>query len=212
MSVKFAMVWMVAGLAVVFTCAFLAGMRHAREQGIKRENATLTRELVNARAAAKALHELALSIQAEHVASVARLNAIAHDFEVSREQQQQQLSRQHAALSALLTKRPDLDTPAGADVLRHWQASNAGTGGDLTHTATAIDSSGIDAAVSTPADAGQRLLGEPDCEPRCSDRPLSPVPDDAPAPDRSDEDVGTNGATQLLHGAATRRDSSGAVR
>jgi len=212
MSVKFAMLWMVAGLAVVFTCAFLAGMRHAREQGVKRENTTLTRELVNARAAAKALHELALSIQAEYTASVVRLNAIAHDFEVSREQQQQQLSRQHAALSALLAKRPDLDVSAGADVLRHWKTSNAGTGGDLTNTASTADSGGIDAALSNAADAGQRSLGKPDCEPRCSDRPLPPVPDDAPALDRGDEDVGANGATQLLHGAATRRDSSGAVR
>jgi len=212
MSVKLSMVWIVAGLALHFTFAFLAGVRWERGQAAKRENAALTHQVNDARAAAKELHEMAVSIQAEHIASIERLNVIAHDFEVSREQQQQQFTRQRVALSALLAKRPDLDLPAGADILRHWQASNAGTGLDAADAASATDSGGIDAAVSDITDAGQRSLGEFDCEPRCCHGALPPVPDDAPAPDRGDEDVGNDGAAELLHGAHTRGDSGGAVR
>jgi len=209
---KFAMVWIVAGLAVLFTFAFFAGIRHEREQAVKRDNATLTRELSNARAAARELHELALSIQSEQVAGLERLNAIARDFEESREQYQTQFTRQRAALTVLLAKRPDLDLPAGADVLRHWEASNAGAGADSPDTAPAADAGGIDAALSNSADAGRGHLGEPDCEPRCGHGALPPVPDDAPAPDRSDEDVGADRATELLRGAHTRGTFSGGVR
>jgi len=212
MSLKLSMAWIVAGWALHFTFAFVMGMRYEREQAVRHDNAVLTRELSNARAAARELHELALSIQSEQVAGIERLNVIAHDFEVSREQQQIQFTRQRAALSALLAKRPDLDLPAGADVLRHWQTSNAGTGADIPDTAPTADAGGIDAAVSGITDAGQRSLGKPDCEPRCSDGALPPVPDDAPAPDRGDEDVGTHGATELLRGAQTRGNSGGVVR
>jgi len=209
MSLKLQLVWVVAGLALYFTFAFLAGVRHERDQAAKRENAVLTRELFNARAAARELHEMALSIQSEQVASIERLNAIASDFEESREQVQTHFTRQRAALSALLAKRPDLDTPAGADVLRHWTASNAGAGGDITDTAPAADAGRPDAAVSATADAGERPLVEPDCEPRCGDGAVSPVPDDAPAPDRGGERVGTHGEAELLRGTPTHGEPSG---
>jgi len=210
---KFSIVWVVAGLALHFTFAFLMGARHERDQAAKRENVALTRELLNARAAAKELHELALSIQSEQIAGIERLNAIAHDFEVSREQYQTHFNRQRAALSVLLAKRPDLDIPAGVDVLRHWTASNAGTSHTtVTDTAPAADSGGTDAAVSNPADTGERPLDEFDCEPRCGDGALPPVPDDAPAPDRSDEGGATERATQLLRGAPTHGASGGDVR
>jgi len=212
MSMKLSMVWIVAGLALHFTFAFLAGVRWERGQAAKRENAALTQQVNEARAAARELHEMAVSIQAEYVASVERLNAIASDFEVSREQQQIHFTRQRAALSALLAKRPDLDISAGADVLRHWQASNAGTGLDAADAASATDSGGIDATVSDITDAGQRPLDESDCEPRCSHGALPPVPDDAPAPDRGNEDMGANSATELLRGAHTRGAPSGDVR
>jgi len=205
-------VWIVAGLAIFFTFAFFAGIRHEREQAARRENVVLTRELVNARTAVKELHEMALSIQAEHIASIERLNAIANDFEVSREQQQIHFTRQRAALTALLAKRPDLDVSAGADILRHWETSNAGAGGDITDAATAADSCGTDATVSTPADAGQRSLGESDCEPRCGDGALPLVPDDAIPPDRGGESVGADSTTELLRGAHTRGDSGGEMR
>jgi len=212
MSVKFQLAWVVVGLVLYFTFAFLAGVRHERDQAAKRENAVLTRELFNARAAARELHEMALSIQSEQVAGLERLNAIARDFEESREQYQTQFPRQRAALTVLLAKRPDLDLPAGADVLRHWQASNTGTGGDAADTAPAADAGGIDAALSNSADAGRGHLGEPDCEPRCGHGALPPVPDTAPAPDRSGQGVGADRATELLRGAQTRTDSGGGMR
>jgi len=212
MSVKVSMLWIVAGLALHFAFAFLAGVRYERGQAAKRENAALTGALLDARAAVKDLHEMALSIQGEHIASLERLNAIAADFEVSRERHNQYFNHQRAALSALLAKRPDLDTPAGADVLRHWQASNTGANLDASDTAPAADTGKADAAVSTPADAGERPLVEPDCKPRCSDTVLPPVPDAAPVLDRGGEDVGTNGEAQLLRGAHTRGDTDGHVR
>jgi len=212
MSLKVSMLWIVAGLALHFAFAFLAGVRYERGQAAQRENAALTGALLDARAAVNDLHEMALSIQSENIASLERLNAIAADFEVSRERHNQYFNRQRAALSALLAKRPDLDTPAGADVLRHWQASNAGAGLAAPDAAPAADTGKADAAVSTPADAGQRPLVEPDCKPRCRHPVLPPVPDDAPILDRSDGDVGANGAAQLLRGAHTRGDSNGNVR
>jgi len=212
MSLKLSMVWIVAGLALHFTFAFVMGIRHERGQAAKRDNATLTRELLSARAAARELHEMALSIQSEQVAGLERLNAIAHDFEVSREQYQTQFTRQRAALSRLLEKRPDLDISAGADVLRHWQTSNAGTGADIPDTAPAADAGGTDAAMSGITDAGQRSLGEFDCEPRCGDGALPPVPDDAVAPDRSNESVGADREAELLRGAHTHGNSGGGMR
>jgi len=212
MSVKVSMVWIVAGLALHFTFAFLAGVRWERGQAAKRENAALTQQVNEARAAARELHEVAVSIQAEHIASIERLNAIAHDFEVSREQQQIHFTHQRAALSALLAKRPDLDTPAGVDVLRHWQASNAGTGLDATDTTPATDTGGIDATVPEITDARGRDLGESDCQSRCGHSALPPVPGDAAALDRGDGNVGVHDEAGLLHGAQTNGKRGGDMR
>jgi len=211
MSLKFSIVWGVAGLALHFALAFLMGVRHERGQAAKRENATLIRELSNARAAAKEVHEIALTIQTEHIASVERLNAIASDFENSRERHTQHFNRQRAALSRLLEHRPDLESPVGADVLRHWQTSNAGAGVDAADDSPTSGTGGIDAAVSPPADAGRDELGGVDCEPRCSHGAVSPVPDHAAAPDRGDEHVGTHGEAALLRGAQTRGPHGGGV-
>jgi len=191
---------------------FWLGMRWERGTSAQRENAALIQQLEAARAASRELHEMALSIQSEHIASIERLNAIASDFEESRERHTQHFTRQRVALSALLAQRPDLDTPAGADVLRHWETSNAGTGGDAADAAPAADAGGIDAAVSGAADAGQRPLGEFDCEPRCGDGALPPVPDAAPAPDRGGEDVGAERAATLVRSNATRRAGDGGMR
>jgi len=213
MSLKFSLLWVVAALALYFTFSFLMGMRFERERGVMRDNATLTRELFETRAAAQELRELALSIQIEHIASIERLNAIAADFEVSREQQQTHFARQRAALAVLLAKRPDLDVPVGADVMRHWQASNAG--GDATgvsDTPPAAGSGGIDAAVSTVADAGGGDLGEFDCEPRCGYGALSPVPDDAAPLDRSDGCVGAGGTADVVCGDEAGRATDGDMR
>jgi len=51
MSVKVSMLWIVAGLALHFAFAFLAGVRYERGQAAKRENAALTGALLDARAA-----------------------------------------------------------------------------------------------------------------------------------------------------------------
>jgi len=212
MSLKFSIAWVVAGLALHFTFAFLMGMRHERGQAAQRDNATLTRELSNARAAARELHELALSIQSEQVAGLERLNAIARDFEESREQYQTHFNRQRAALSRLLANRPDLDTPAGADVLRHWTASNAGTGLDTAGAAPAANPGGPDATLPVITDAGGRELGEFACEPRCGDGALPPVPDDAAAFDRSNDGVGTHSEANLLRADKARRAHSGDMR
>jgi len=206
MSLKFSIAWVVAGLAMHFTFAFLMGVRHERDQAVRRENAALAQQVHETRAAARELQEMALTIQAEQVAGLERLNAIASDFEVSREQYQTHFIRQRGALAALLSKRPDLESPAGADVLRHWTASNAGADTEPPDPAPAANSGGVDAAVPDITDAGRGHLGEPACEPRCGDSPLPPVPGDAHIFDRSGTGAGAHGEAELLRAGAPRGD------
>jgi len=212
MSLKLSLLWILAGLALHFAFAFSMGAGWERGRAAKRENAMLSRQLDGTRAAAKDLHALAVSIQAEQLAGIERLNAIARDFEDSREQQQTHFTRQRTALAALLATRPDLGTSAGADVLRHWRASNAGAGYALADPAPAADPGQSDAAVSTAADAGGGHLGGIIGEPRCSDGALSPVPDDARPLDRVGGRVGTGGAADMVCGDETGRTDGGGVR
>ena len=64
-----------------------------------------------------------------------RMGAIAQQLETDREANRRFEQQQRAQLAQLLEARPDLrNVRVGADLLRHWQQSNAGSAGATTAT------------------------------------------------------------------------------
>jgi len=195
----------------VFWCSILVyaglwfwlGTRWEKGRTAQRTVIALEQHIESARAATRDLHAMALSLQADHIASIERLNAIAIDWELSREQQHTQFTRQRAALAALLVSRPDLDGHAGVNILRHWQASNTGDNDtDNSGDAPAADPAGVIESLPGAAGSGRRPLGESDCESRCGDGAISPVPVETPLSHPGGADVGAGGDTGVLRGAA----------
>lgn len=78
-----------------------------------------------------------------------RMGAIAQQLETDREANRRFEQQQRAQLAQLLDARPDLrNVRVGADLLRHWQQSNAGSAGAAT-AATASPASQPAHAVPT---------------------------------------------------------------
>lgn len=77
---------------------------------------------------AKQLQEHAVDMALAYQQAAERMGAIAQQLETDREANRQFEQAQRKELAQLLAARPDLrDVRIGADLLRHWQASNAGT-------------------------------------------------------------------------------------
>lgn len=139
------------------------GVRWQQGATAVRDNAHLRADLEQMRAAAADLRKAQAQLVEEYTAAVARQNAIAEQLEQDREQNRDHYERQRAGLEALLERRPDLSSGAGADVLCHWRRANAGP---TAGSAAAGPECDPDAELPRPAAAAGRSLGHADRKPR----------------------------------------------
>jgi hypothetical protein len=99
-----------------------------------------------------------------------RMGAIASQLENTHALNRAFSAQQRKELDSLLRRNPDLArVDVGADLLRHWNASNQGAGG-RTEPAAPASRQQPEAALPTAAGSSGRPAGQPAGKPRRSDR------------------------------------------
>lgn len=112
--------------------------------------------------AAQALRQQATEQASAYAQASTRLNAIAQGLEEYRETNRQFEQQQRDALAALLAARPDVrDVRVGAELLRHWQQSNAGPAAAGTATASGQLAQPMPTASTASGRQSAHAVGQP---------------------------------------------------
>lgn len=184
-----------------------AGWKLRGASAVAAENVRLRADAAALQQAAQALRQRAVDSAARHDAAAARMSAIANQWETDRETNRLYFEGQRQALARLLDDRPDLRTGrAGADVLRHWRAANAGpaAGGPVAPAPGEPD-----AAVPEPAAAVRRPLGNADRQPRRRRGALPRLPGAAASAERRGARVAADGLGLVLRRGEAGRHRGG---
>lgn len=200
------------GLLLVVTAALAgwAGSRWATGNAAIDKAAEQTRQLQVLSNQISDLADTASKITADYAAATRRLNAIAEAQEANRAQIHATAGKQQQALAALLSARRDLaDVRVGADVLRHWNTSNAGTEPAAT-TATG-DPGQPDPTVPGTAGSDGRPPGHAAGQPRRSGNPVPPLSNRQSLTHHRHARMASDGLAVVLRRAAAAGDRRAGV-
>lgn len=195
------------GLLLVTTAgvAGWAGSRWATGNAAIDKAAEQTRQLQALSDQISDLADTASTITADYAAAAERLNTIAENQEQTRAQINRNAASQQQALAQLLAARTDIaQQRLGADVLRHWNTSNAGT--EPSTAPAAADSGQPDPALPAAADGAGRPSGHATVQPRRSHPGVPPVPQRQSGADHRAGRVAAQRLAVVLRGPAAPAD------
>lgn len=196
---RFASVLLALCLAVaaLLGAGFAVGHRWATGSVAIEQREGLELQLRQLQETAKTLQTQSAQATANYYRATQRLNHIAELQELDRENQRKFNLQQQEALAALLRNRPDLRTGhAGADVLQHWNRSNAGAAPSAAHAPNAGNAQG-----RMPGAAGSqgRSLGNPAGESRPGRGAVPRLPQPAAKADAGSVGLGGDRLGLVLH-------------
>ncbi|MDG9842407.1 MULTISPECIES: hypothetical protein [unclassified Stenotrophomonas] len=184
-------------VAALLGLGFATGHRWAAGSAAIEQREGLELQLRQLQQSAKTLQTQSAQATANYYRATQRLNHIAELQELDRENQRQFNLQQQEALASLLRNRPDLRTGrAGADVLQHWNRSNAGAAPPAARPADAGSAQG---RVPGAASSQGRSLGNPAGESRPGRGAVPRLPQPAAKADAGSVGLGGDRLGLVLH-------------
>ncbi|MBH1874327.1 hypothetical protein I5W30_08815 [Stenotrophomonas maltophilia] len=199
-------------VAALLGVGFAAGHRWATGSTAIEQRQALERQLHQLQEAAKTLQTQSAQATVNYYRATQRLNHIAELQEQDRENQRQFNLQQQQALAALLRARPDLRTGhAGADVLQHWNRSNAGAAASAS-TARPADAGNTQGRMPGAASSQGRSLGDPAGESRPGRGAVPRLPQPAAKADAGSVGLGGDRLGLVLHSGHPAAAARGGLR
>lgn len=207
--------WLLLGVAVLALGAGLyAGSTWQKGRSAIADNARLNdqaradrKTIADLVAAGRALQQHGVDSALEYRQASVRMALIAARLEDTLDANRDFAARQQDALADLLARRPDLRTlDLGPDVLRHWNASNAGAAAQPAAAPAAARPAGQPAPAVPGAAAGAQQPGvRPAGQPRRSGRAVPGLSSARRLPAASRRRVAAHGVGLVLQrGGSTR--------
>lgn len=157
----------IGALLAALTLSFVAGQRWQSAATAKELAQAMDQQVQLLGELAGALAEQAVDSAIAYDQAAERLDTIATQLEADREANRNQFRAQAKELATLLAERPDLaDQHLGADVLQHWNRSNARPGTSPATTPAAQPAGKPAAAMPGAATGQQRPRGLSAGQPR----------------------------------------------